>query len=87
VDIAAILAELGLAETEPVELEPRTANGLEWSIYGFDKANIFGYRYALAQADDTTHTIAIAAPAATADVLMEGLLYPAIDAFVPGEGN
>jgi hypothetical protein len=87
VDIETALSETGISGFEPVLLESRTANGLDWSIYGFDVGAAFAYRYALAQTDDLTYQIVLATPLTTVEAVTEGLLYQLIDAFVPVEGN
>jgi hypothetical protein len=87
VDIETVLSEAGISGFEPILLESRTANGLDWSIYGFDDSAAFAYRYALAQTDDLTYQIALATPLTTVDAVTEGLLYELIDAFVPAETN
>ncbi|MCB9149910.1 MAG: PDZ domain-containing protein [Caldilineaceae bacterium] len=86
-DVAAMLARVGISDLKEALVETRSANELDWSIYRVVDANNFVNTYAVAETDDALYVIQVAAPAATADVLIEGLLYPAIDAFILSASN
>ena len=82
-----MLARVGISDLEAALVETRSANELDWSIYRVVDANNFVNSYAVAETDDALYVIQVAAPASAADVLIEGLLYPAIDAFIPNESD
>jgi hypothetical protein len=86
-DVATSLAPLGVTDPESILAETREANDLSWSIYGPVDVSGFRYRVAITSADGMTYMVSIGAPVATADYMLEGLLYPLVDDFVPAEAN
>jgi len=82
-DIAAILAPLGVSDPATALEETRLSNGLEWSIYKAVDANNFGYRIAAAEINGQLYLVTLIASANFINPFKVGLLYPAIDAFIP----
>jgi C-terminal processing protease CtpA/Prc len=85
-DLAAALASQMISDPAAAPLATHTANGVEWSIYVAPDQPPFAFRAAVAQIDGKWHVIKVAAAANIIEYAVEGLLYPAIDAYVPGAG-
>lgn len=81
-DLATILTLLGVGDPTTAFQETRSANGLEWSIYGYTDATGFGRRVALTEINGQYYLISLASPVQYADILKTGLLYQLIDAYV-----
>ena len=86
-DLAAALAAAQITDPAAAPIATHTANGVEWSIYVGPNRPPFTYRSAVAQVDGKWRVITVAGSAAIIDAVVEALLYPAIDAYVPGPGN
>ena len=86
-ELPALLAPFGMPDPEAAVVDFYTANGVEWKIAGTVNANDFALRSAFAEIDGKTYVVTIVAPAAIVTPISEGLLYPAIDAFVPNSGS
>ncbi|MCB0123824.1 MAG: hypothetical protein KDE58_16335, partial [Caldilineaceae bacterium] len=82
-EVAALLAPAGISDPDAAQMGTHTANDLTWTIYQAVDANNFVYGLAIAEVDGQHYLITLGAPPARFDALLDALLYPAIDAFVP----
>lgn len=83
-DLAAVLAPLGITDPAAAPVATRTANGVEWAIYASPDSPPFAFRVAVAQIDGKWRVIRIGTSVEIIENAVAGLLYPAIDAYVPG---
>ena len=79
-DVAALLASLGIPDAQAALVDTRSANGLDWSIYG-SEVQSFSQRLAVAQVDGKLYVIRLLAPPEEVDALQSAVLEPAIAAF------
>jgi hypothetical protein len=79
-DVDALLASLQIPDAQATLVDTRSANGLDWSIYG-SEVQSFSQRLAVAQVDGKLYVIRLLAPPEEVDALQSAVLEPAIAAF------